>query len=179
MKFLTLMLAAAGFVVLTGCETPPSLISLDPVVTDQDTAVDGALTGAWEVPGDDDQVCIIKRDDHNGYKIALLGNGEPIKFQARIFRVGPAEFLDVVPADDNDFRVPGHALARIWTGASTLKWAFLDTDWLKQAAAQLTPHTADGKTLLLAPGAAVRSFLTTSGVDDKAHGDVTTWQKMQ
>ena len=180
MKLRTMMLAVAGFVVLTGCDTPtPSLLSLDPVVTDQDTAADAGLTGVWETPGDKDTTCVIKRDGNDGYKILFLGGGEPVGFQARLFTVGAAEFLDVVPADNNDFRVPGHAVARIWTGDGALKWAFLDSDWLKQAAAQLPAHTADGKTLLLSPGAIVRNFLATFGTDDKAYGNVSTWQNMQ
>jgi hypothetical protein len=179
MKLTTTSLAAAGFLVLAGCDTPaPSLLSLDPVVTEQDTAVDAGLPGVWEMPGDKDTLCIIKQGDH-GYKITFLGGGSPVEFQAQLFRTGPAEFLDVVPADDNDFRIPGHALARIWTGGGGLKWAFLDSDWLKQAASQLKTRTAGGKLLLLSPGATVRSFIATSGADDRAYGNVVTWQKAQ
>jgi len=180
MKLTMTILAAAGFLVLAGCDTPtPSMLSLEPVATEQDTAVDAGLSGVWEMPGDKDTMCIIKQDDHNAYKITFLGGGSPVGFQAQLFREGPAEFLDVVPADDNDFRVPGHAVARIWTGGGELKWAFLDSDWLKHEAAQLKTHTASEKVLLLSPGAAVRNFIATSGRDDKAYGAVVTWQKVQ
>jgi hypothetical protein len=174
------ILAAAGFLVLAGCDTPsPSLLSLEPVATDQDAAADAGLPGAWESPSDKDTVCIIRPGDNHGYNILIVSGTSVTGFQAQIFREGPAEFLDVVPADDNDFRVPGHAVARIWTGGGELKWAFLDSDWLKHEAAQLKTHTASEKVLLLSPGATVRNFIATSGRDDKAYGTVVTWQKVQ
>ena len=131
------------------------------------------------MPGDKDTMCIIKQDDHNAYKITFLSGGSPVEFQAQLFRAGPAEFLDVVPAEDNDFRVSGHAVARIWTGGGELKWAFLDSDWLKKQAAPLKTHTDGGKMLLLEPGATVRSFIAKSGADDRAYGNPVTWQKVQ
>jgi len=33
--------------------------------------------------------------------------------------------------------------------------------------------------LLLSPGAIVRSFIATFGGDDRAYGNVVTWQKVQ
>jgi len=123
----------AGLLVPAGRDTPtPSLLSLDPVGTEQDTAADPGLPGTWESPTGKGALCIIRPGDNNGYDISLLSGGSPAGFQAQLFRVGPAEFLDVVPSDDNDFRVPGHTLARIWTAGGGLKWAFLDSDWLKQ-----------------------------------------------
>jgi len=179
MKLTTTILAAAGFLVLAGCDTPtPSMLSLEPVATEQDTAAEPGLPGAWESATDKDTVCIIRPGDNHGYNILLVSGTSVTGFQAQVFREGPAEFLDVVPADDNDFRVPGHAVARIWTGGGELKWAFLDSDWLKHETSQLKTHTAGEKMLLLSPGANVRSFIATSGRDDKAYGAVVTWQKV-
>jgi hypothetical protein len=33
--------------------------------------------------------------------------------------------------------------------------------------------------VLTAPGAAVRAFVAKYGVDDKAHGDIIEWQRVQ
>jgi len=56
-------------------------------------------------------------------------------------------------------------------GGGTLRWAYLDTEWLRKQAAQLLPNRADDKRMVLtAPGAAVRAFVAKFGVDDKAHG---------
>jgi hypothetical protein len=33
--------------------------------------------------------------------------------------------------------------------------------------------------LLTAPGAVIRNFLAKYGVDDRAHGSVTEWQRLQ
>ena len=74
----------------------------------------------------------------------------------------------------------GHAVVRIWTGGGSLRWTYLDTDWLRQQASQLLPSRADDKRMVLtAPGAAVRAFVAKLGVDDKAHGDATEWQSVQ
>ena len=182
MKLTSMILAAAaaaGFAVLTGCDSTPSLLSLDPVATEQDTKGDATLIGTWEGTDDKGTLCVIRNGDKSGYEITLLSGGSPTGFRAQLFLVKDAEFLDVAPSDDNDFRAPGHAVARIWPGIGTLRWAFLDSDWLKQQAAQLATHTADGKMLLLSPGAAVRAFIAANGSNDQAYGKVANWQKVQ
>jgi len=100
-------------------------------------------------------------------------------FQAQFIRVKDAEFLDLSPSDDNDFRIPGHAIMRLWIDGPALKWAFLDSDWLKQQAAALLSHSADGKMQLFSPTAAVRAFVAAHGADDKAYGQVATWERVQ
>jgi uncharacterized lipoprotein YajG len=48
MKLTSMLLTVAGFMILTGCDTPtPALLSLEPVATAQDTTFDAALLGAW------------------------------------------------------------------------------------------------------------------------------------
>jgi hypothetical protein len=178
---LTLMLPAlAGFLILTGCDTPtPSLLSLDPVATGQDAIVDSLLIGAWESDSSGNQLCVIHRDGDKGYNIAYLGGGSPLAFDARQFQVGDARLLELTPSDGDDFHVKGHVLARVWTEGSKLRWAFLDSDWLRQQASQLLNHTEDNKMLLLAPGPAVRAFIEKYGADDRAYGDQVTWQRVQ
>ena len=180
MKLTSMLLTVAGFMILTGCDTPtPALLSLEPVATVQDTTFDAALLGAWESSDDKGTLCIIRRDDHNGYQIMVLAGSAPLGFQAQLFRIGNVELLDVIPSEDSDFRIPGHAIARIWPSADSLRWAFLDSDWLKRQTTPLAAHAADGKTLLLSPSAAVRAFISANGENDKSYGNVATWQKMQ
>ena len=156
-----------------------SLLSLEPVATAQDKAPDTALVGTWAPPGDDSTLCVIRQGDQGGYQIVVLAGGSPVGFEAQLFRVGDVELLDVTPSDGNDFRIPGHAIARIWLTFGTLRWAFLDSGWLKQQAAVLATHDADGKMLLLSPTAAVRAFIAANGANDQAYGKVATWQKVQ
>jgi hypothetical protein len=179
MKLTSMVLALAGFAVLAGCDSPtPALLSLERVATAQETAIDATLLGTWEEQGDPGTLCVIRQDEHSGYQVLVLAGGAPASFQAQLFRVGDVELLDVTPADDNDFRIPGHAVARVWTGAGALRWAFLDSDWLKQQAAPLATHAADGKMLLLSPAVAVRTFVAANAANDKAYGKVATWIKV-
>ena len=70
MKSTRMLLALAGFLVLTGCDTPtPTLLSLEPLATAQETTFDAALLGTWEDPGDKSTLCIIRPDGRIGYQI--------------------------------------------------------------------------------------------------------------
>jgi hypothetical protein len=178
MKLTSMLLALAGALILTGCDTP-ALLSLDPVVTDQEAVFDPTLLGTWGANQDKD-LCIIRRDGDTGYAITYLSGGDVRQFSARLFRAGDASVLDLTPDSSDDFRIAGHALVRIWTEGGTLRWTYLDTEWLRQQASQLLPNRADDKRMVLtAPGAAIRAFVAKYGIDDKAHGDTTEWQRVQ
>jgi hypothetical protein len=178
MKLTSMLLVLAGALILTGCDTP-ALLSLEPVVTDQDAAFDPTLLGTWEADHGND-LCIIRRDGDTGYAITHVSGGSVRQFSARLFCVGEASVLELTPEGTDDFQIAGHAVVRIWTGGGTLRWAYLDTEWLRKQAAQLLPNRADDKRMVLtAPGAAVRAFVAKFGVDDKAHGDAFEWQRVQ
>jgi hypothetical protein len=178
MKLTSMLLALAGALILTGCDNP-ALLSLEPVVTDQEAVFDPTLLGAWGANPDKD-LCIIRRDGETGYAVTYLSGGSVRQFTARLFRVGEASMLDLTPDGSDDFQIAGHSVVRIWTGGGTLRWTYLDAEWLRKQAAQLLPNRADDKRMVLtAPGAAVRAFMAKYGVDDKAHGDTTEWQRVQ
>ena len=178
MKLTSMFLALAGALILTGCDNP-ALLSLDPVATDQDAAFDPTLLGTWGASQDRD-LCIIRRDGDSGYAITYMSGGDTRQFTARLFRVGEASMLDLTPDGSDDFRIAGHAVVRIWIGGGTLRWTYLDTEWLRKQASQLLPNKTDDKRMVLtAPGAAVRAFVAKYGVDDKAHADTTEWQRVQ
>ena len=180
MKIKGTLAAAAAIVILSGCESGvPALLSLEPVATGKDTAIDTALLGTWEESGNKDLTAIIRSGDRGGYQIAIVAGGSVMGFQARLIRIHESEFLDLEPSDDNDFRIPGHAIMRLWVEGSLLRWAFLDSDWLKQQAAALATHTGDGKMQIFSPTTDVRAFLAAIGENDKAYGKVATWQKTQ
>jgi len=179
MKLTAMPAALAAFAVLTGCESPtPTLLSLEPAATAKDAATDSALVGTWQEQGDKFPLTIIRPGD-KGYQIALFTDNSVTGFQAQLFRVGDAELLDLTPTDDNDFRIPGHAIVRIWTSSSVLRWAFLDSDWLKQRANALASHTVDGKMQLFSSTDAVRAFIDANGANDQAYGKVAIWERVQ
>ena len=178
MKLTSMLLALAATLILTGCDNP-ALLSLEPVATDQEAVFDPTLLGTWGADHDKD-LCIFRRDGDSGYAITYVSDGSVRQFSARLFRVGESSMLDLTPDGTDGFQIAGHAVVRIWTKGGTLRWAYLDTEWLRKQASQLLPNRADDKRLVLtAPGAAVRAFVAKYGVDDKAHGDTTEWQRVQ
>jgi hypothetical protein len=180
MKLTSMLAALAAFAILTGCDTPtPGLLSLEPVATANDTATDSGLVGTWQPQGDKDIIAIIRQADDGSYQIAVLSGGSVMNFQAKLFRVKDGEFLDLSPSDDNDFRIPGHAVARVWIEGPAFRWAFLDSDWLKRKAAALATHSSDGKMQLFSPTERVRAFIAANGTSDEAYGQTATWQRVQ
>jgi hypothetical protein len=175
---LMLPVVAVGLV-LTGCDVPtPSLLSLEPAVTGQEAPPDTLLAGAWE-SSEGDEVCLVRKGKDNAFHILFLSGNSPLAFEGRLFRAGDARILDLEPQGDDHFRVTGHAFARVWVEGNTLRWAFLDSDWLKEQLAAFPNRTADGKTVLLAPGPVVRAFVEKVGADERACSAQVAWQRMQ
>jgi hypothetical protein len=180
MKLASILLLSAGIALLTGCEPiVPSLLSVEPVATAKDSAIDPSLIGTWEQQGEKDLLAIVRPADLGGYQIAVLSGGSVLTFQAKLFRVKQSEFLDLAPSDDNDFRIPGHAIARVWMDGAAFRSAFLDSDWFKQQCAALITHSGGDKMQLFSPTAAIRALLDASGESEKAYGKVITWTRAQ
>jgi hypothetical protein len=153
---------------------------MDPAVTEADAVFDASLPGNWEAkPGGD--LCILRRGNGNAYAVTFVSDGGARKFEGRLFLAGQARVLDLTPEDSDDFQIPGHALIRILSSSDTLKWAYLDSDWLREHAAQeLANRPRDGgKLLLTAPSVRLSAFLVKYAPDERAHGDVEEWQRLQ
>jgi len=177
---LTMLATITAIAMLTGCESPaPTMLSIEPIATAKDTTIDAGLIGTWEEPGDHDLIAIVRSSDQGGYQIAVLSGNSVASFQAKLIRVNDMEFLDLAPGDDNDFRLPGHAVMRLWPNGASLRWAFLDSDWLKEQAAALYTHSSDGKMQIFSPAESVRAWIVANGGNDKAYGKVVTWEKAQ
>jgi hypothetical protein len=181
MRFLMILAAVASTLVLAGCDNP-AMISMEPAVSAQEAVFDASLLGTWEVEGKQGgDLCILRRGDGNAYDVTYVSDGSARKFEGRLFQAGQARVMDLAPQDSDDFQVPGHALIRILSSGVTLRWAYLDSDWLRQhAAAELASRPRDGgKLLLAAPAAPLAAFLVKYAGDDQAHGDVAEWQRLQ
>jgi len=152
---------------MTGCS---SLVGLNAFVTDPDAVQDPALAGVWS--GDNGNATYLIKQDGSGYAITYAEKSEATNFKAQVMKAGDAELMDLVCVDERPFFLPVHTLVRVWSGGNSLKFAFLDSDWLRlQAAKQLATSPNGDRTLITAPGDAVRSFLLKYGVDEKAHGE--------
>jgi hypothetical protein len=72
-------------------------------------------------------------------------------------------------------------LIQVWATAGTLRWSYLDSAWLQEQAARQLSNRAgnNGKMVLTAPSAALGGFLAKYASDDKPHGGVKGWQRLQ
>lgn len=176
MRFPSLVLTVAGAIAMTGCS---SLVSLNQFVGDKDAVSDPALAGVWS--GDNGDSTFAIRQDGTSYTITYIEkSSQAARFQARLMKAGGAELLDLVSTNEDPFQIPVHTIVRVWPGGNSLKMAFLDSDWLKQNAAQsLATTTANDRLLIIAPGDAVRGFLMKFGADEKAYSKPDLLERVQ
>jgi hypothetical protein len=177
MRFPTLILAVTGASMLTGCS---SLVSLNPFVTDAQSTTDPRIVGTWKHPKAEDKDYFIVDQKGSLYTVKYTGdNSQTVNLECRLTRIGDMEFLDLISTDDNAFGVPIHVLARVWPDNGTLKWAFLDSDWIRDQARQnLTTQELDSRTVITTQGDAVTKFLQKFGADDRAYKEPDDLVKM-
>jgi hypothetical protein len=175
MKLTPIVLTLAG-TMCVGCST---LASLDPFIPEQEAVTDKALPGVWQNAKGDDTYII--RQDDKGYSILYMSGGSaPSRFHALVTRVGGAELLDLVSADDNAFQIQPHHLVRVWPEGATLRWAFLDSDWMKeQAARQLSTRKLEDRLLISASPEAAHALMLKHASDERAIHDTETLTRVQ
>jgi hypothetical protein len=105
-----------------------------------------------------------------------------VRFRARLGRLGPGLFLDLVPADKgnpeirndvyNASMIPGHLLARIWLERDSLRIVFLDQEWLTDAVKDgwivLAHVQTESWLVLTAPTAELQAAILKFGENEKA-----------
>src|ERR1044071_4341202 len=164
MRFSAAVLTLAGAMAMTGCS---SLVSLDPFIAEQDAVFDKALTGVWQNAKGDDTYIV--RQDGTGYAILFVGDGSPTRLHGRLARIGDAELLDLTAADEAPFQLAVHHLARVWRDGNTLRWAFLDSTWMKEQASRELAARPEGDSILVtAPHEDVRAFVRKAAADERA-----------
>lgn len=166
MKLTSLLLVVAGATILTGCS---ELVALNPFATEKEAMVDDNLAGAWK--NSDGDLFLIHRNDSE-YSIAFTDakNKEVAKFRGYLIKTGNLEVLDLISKGEDAFQVPVHAIVRIWQEGSVMRWTFLDSQWLRdQAAQQLATQPSDKRTLVTATTEAFRAFVLKYAGDDRAY----------
>jgi hypothetical protein len=165
MKFASLTLALASVAALTGCT---NLVSLNPFVTGKQAVLDPNLAGTWK-SSDDDSLLIVQQHG-SSYSVTYTdGKGTSLRFTALAFRAGDAELVDLVSENEAFLQVPVHALVRVWPEGSLLRWAFLDSKWLRQQVGKELASQPNGEAqVLTAPGEAVGGVLRKYAADSKA-----------
>src|SRR5581483_2884156 len=168
MRFPFVVLAAAAAISLSGCS---EMVSLNPYGVDGKSITDPQFAGTWRASGNKDADRFVIDEDGGTYTIHFLNGKESFAFEGTLFRVGDAELLDLVPKNGDDaFSVPTHTLVRVWPGAGTLQWTFLDSDWLREHARnEMATQKSGDRTLLLNDTETVARFVALYAGDSKAY----------
>lgn len=160
--------ALIGLLTLSGCT---NLAGLRPFVSDEDAFVDTSLYGVWTNAGGDASYIV----SGDGKTLAIRyteKRGDPVRLVARLWKTGDALFADVTSATDEPFQLHAHSMLRIWRDGETVRLAFLDTNWLReQARPALKLEAVTDHLVITSPGADIRRFLMTAGMDPRAYGD--------
>jgi hypothetical protein len=171
MRYVTMLLVAASAAMCVGCS---SLLSLDGV-TDS-SASNPALAGVWLPKGDDDLVVV--RIEESGNLDIRYGE---VRLTGKAFRVGEAEFLDLTPRNEEAFHIAGHALVRYWLEGDSLRWAFADSEWLRQRIVEQGLPAMKVREMLVVTGsgAALRRALAAHAQDSRAYGDINVMARLR
>jgi len=164
----------AGMLGMTGCTT---LLSTNSFTLEEEAITDPSLPGTWVHEKD----TILIRQNGKGYDVTYFDGGkDTVKFTGRLVKAGDALLLDLQQDTDDAFVLALHFAVRVWPEAGGLRWTLVDSDWLKEQATALLGAQKDGeRTVVTAPGPAVREFVRKFGVDERAHGKIETWTRAQ
>jgi hypothetical protein len=175
-KHCVLFLALAGAMTLTGCS---NLVSLSPIVTDDQAVMDPALLGIWASQDEKDIYWVSQ--EGTTYSIRHVDDsGASQEFKARLKVAGDFKLVDLFSAEDDPFHVAVHTPVRIWTEGNTVRLATMDSDWIKdQATQQLLTTPVKDRCLITTAGEAAGSFIAKLGADPRASGDPELVHRLQ
>ncbi|MGO8702150.1 MAG: hypothetical protein ACLQVY_31085 [Limisphaerales bacterium] len=135
-----LMLCGSIALLVAGC-----IPSLNPFYTAKDLVFAPELVGEWQARNESDQPAQwqFERLEDKAYKLTVTEDkGKKGEFTAHLFKIGKAQFLDIVPSkcdyDSNQAALiasamfPGHLLLRVGQIGPELRMAPFDYDWLKK-----------------------------------------------
>jgi hypothetical protein len=117
------------------------LLSLHPLYTAQDRVLDPALEGRWE---NADNLLTVTRDGI-AYQVTLqpkTSPSQPQEFEVRLLDLGGVRMADIIPTDG----MLGHMFLRVRVAGGELRFAFLDSAWLRQRIGYEDVHVAKGNT---------------------------------
>ena len=163
----TLLLAL--LTMLAGCG---DLLSVHPLAAKG--VMDGTLTGEWICAEKDCKGSVLVRPEEGYYDIIWIpgeADGEPLRLQGRMVKIGTRMVLDLVTAKRADLAIPGHFFMLLEKSGAGVKFHWLDSDWLRKQAAgpDGVPHLmVDNKPILTGGGAGLQAFLLKFGLDPKA-----------
>ena len=178
MKHPGIALLLTAVILLTGCSSLVSINSFG-----EPSEIDPALAGTWKR---NDEIFVLHPGDAT-YTILYTGASDSgaVRLEGRLLKTAEFEVLELTSAAAPDpFQIPAHLWVRVWPEESVLRWAYLDSAWLKEKARQHLTTQVLGEAftkrmLLAAPEADVRSFLLRHAADRRAFGDIRVMQRVQ
>jgi hypothetical protein len=137
------ILGVLSFVLLGGCLP----LSIYPLYTDKEVVFDPALVGTW-VDEQADSVWLLEEAAENSYLFQLVTEGEESRtFSVHLIRLGPHEFLDFFPLEEEgedflgDLLLPVHVFYKMERDLDHIRLRVLNEEWL-------TSMIASGKTFV-------------------------------
>jgi hypothetical protein len=164
---LVLALACTALAALSGCYVQ----SIRPAYTEKTMTYDAALAGTWVSDEDEEYVFTMSDTTRGMYTLMSDQGGSEARFQAVLFQVGGAAFLDIypdAPETENTFYMDHllrvHNILRVEMEADTLWVQDFDAEWLQDAInkkqVRLANVPLDGAILLTGSTNELQSFIT-------------------
>lgn len=167
----TLVIMAAALS-LTGCG---DLLSLHSLYSKTQLVFDPAIEGRWE---SDDNVLDVRRDG-DLYELELRSkparSQEPSRFEVHLTDVGGVRFADLLPIDQL-----GHMFVRIRVPGNELRFAFLDSEWLRQRVPHENAEVDHGRTqaILVQKTPELRSWAAKYANEPRAYDKEETYRRV-
>jgi len=124
MRTIPILAVLVSSLLMSGCG---DLVSLHPLYNEQDCVLDAALEGRWE---NDDAVLTVAREGDT-YTVTYRPKSTPSEeqtFEMRLVDIGGVRFADILPANG----VLGHMFLKVRVAENELRFAFFDSEWLRQ-----------------------------------------------
>lgn len=176
MRNIVPLLTLSAALLNTGCS---SLLSITPVAGQQNSTSVPGLTGLWAEKGEkgEKELYSVRETGAGIYEIRV----DSERFEARAFKIEDANYLDLRPLDEHPLQLPAHAIVRFWLEGDTLRWAFVDSDWIKAlvASSNLPAATLDKTILITHDTGQLRDMLSRPGAADSAYSNTTTLARLR
>lgn len=171
MRTYYLVLVLTGLTLLTGCT---SLLSVFPLATAETQVFDEGLLGAWT--NQDQDVFLIRRGEGQAYHVTYAPkDGSPLQFEGYLVSVGCVRMLDLTLKKTPEFTIAGHFFVRIELTGDTLRFAFMDSEWLRK---QIDPLTEE-RDLTLLTSREVRQTVARYACEPQAYSDEAELERMK
>ena len=156
----------------TGCG---DLLSLHELYTNQDKVFDATLVGRWE--SKDDLLTVWRDGDE--YKAAFQSKmklSEQVNYEAHLLDINGVRFADILTGD-----ALGHMFLKVRVSGSQLRFAFFDTEWVRERIPHEEATMSNGKkqAVLTAHTAELRNLVAKYAAEPKAFGNEMVFERLK